>query len=92
MLNQRINSCCDFGNSIIAAATAMTQTVSAKRRIEVSGSSDSTTVTTIQPPNSTKAGVSSVAKPAHVVAHRQRQRQHGQAAERRIGQHLVAGG
>ena len=42
MLNQRINSFCDFGNSINVAATAMTQAVSANRRIEVAGSSDST--------------------------------------------------
>ena len=51
MLNQRINSFWDFGSSGSVAATAMTQAVSAKRRIEVAGSSDSTTVATIQPPN-----------------------------------------
>ncbi len=53
MLNQRINSLWDFGSSISVAATAMTQAVSAKRLIEVPGSSDSTTVATIQPPNRT---------------------------------------
>ncbi len=63
MLSQRISSACDFGSSISAAATAMTQAVSAKRRIEVPGSSDSTTVTTTQAPNRMKPGDSSVASP-----------------------------
>ena len=51
MLNQRINSFRDFGNSGSVAATAMTHAVRAKRLTEVAGSSDSTTVVTIQPPN-----------------------------------------
>ena len=63
MLSQRISSACDFGNSIKVAATAITQAVSAKRRIEVPGSSDSTTVTNTQPPNRIKPGVSSVTSP-----------------------------
>ena len=58
MLNQRINSFWDFGSSISVAATAMTQAVNARRLIEVLGSSDSTTVATIQPPNRTNAAAS----------------------------------
>ena len=54
MLNQRISSFRDFGNSGSVAATAMTHAVKAKRLIDVPGSNDSTTVTTIQPPNNRK--------------------------------------
>ncbi len=53
MLNQRINSLCDFGNSIAVAVTTTTNTDSAKRRLEVAGSNDSTTVRQSQTPNST---------------------------------------
>ena len=63
MLNQRISSVCDFGSSISVDATAMTQAVSAKRRIEVLGSSDSATVMNIQAPNRIKPGDSSVTSP-----------------------------
>ena len=83
MLNQRINSLCDFGNSISVAATAMTQAVSAKRLIEVPGSSDSTIVTHDPAAEQDKPRRQQRRQPAHVVAHRQRDRQHRQTAERR---------
>ena len=63
MLNHRISSFCDFGSSIIAAATTMTKAVSVNRRIEVPGSSDNTTVRQSHDPNSTNGGVSSEASP-----------------------------
>ena len=63
MLSQRINSFCDFGNSIMVAVTAITHTVKAKRRIDVPGSDDRTTVTHIHAPNSMNDGVSNVASP-----------------------------
>ena len=63
MLNQRASSPCDFGSSISAAATAMTHAVNAKRRIDVPGSSDSTTVMNTQPANSICPGDSSVSSP-----------------------------
>ncbi len=63
MLNQRTSSLCDFGNNIMAAATAITQAVSAKRRIDVPGSSDNSTLTTIQPPNKMNPEENSVARP-----------------------------
>ena len=60
MLSQRISSFCDFGNSIIAAATAMTHTVKARRRSEALGSSDNTTVTRTQAPKSSNGRDSNV--------------------------------
>ena len=54
---------CDFGSSSSVEATAMTQAVSAKRRIEVPGSSDSTTVMKTQTPNRMKPGDSNEASP-----------------------------
>ena len=63
MLSHRISSVCDFGTSINVDATAMTHAVSAKRRIEVLGSSDSTTVMSTQPANSMKPGDSSDSSP-----------------------------
>ncbi len=58
--NQRISSCCDLANSGSEAVTANTQAVSEKRRIEVAGSNDRTTVKHSQAANSTKDGDSKV--------------------------------
>ena len=59
--------------------------------IDVPGSNDNTTVASSQAPNSTNAGDSNVASPRASFAHGQRDRQHAEAAEHRIGRQLVAG-
>ena len=92
MLNHRISSFCDFGNSISVAVTADHAGRQRETLDRVAGIERQHHRHHHPAAEQHECRRQQARQPAHVVAHREADRQHRDAAEGRIGRQLVAGG